>query len=493
MEQTILELKNIVKRFSGVTALDDVSLTIKRGEVRALVGENGAGKSTLIKVISGAHMPNSGEYWFDGEKVENCTPTKAKNLGIGVIYQELNLMPQLTVAENIFYGREIKKGGLLDKKAMNKKCAQMISELGIEIDPRRKVRELTIAEQQIVEIVKAVSSDIKFLIMDEPTAPLTNNEIEKMFEIIRRLRKKQISILYISHRLEEIFEVSDTVTVLRDGKHIVTMNTADTNRSMLIKHMVGRELGQNFPKRETQTGEEIFEVKNLKTAHIHDCSFKLKKGEILGISGLVGAGRTELARAVFGADKLEGGSIVYKGETICNSSPKKAIRNGIGLITEDRKNQGLLLNKGISFNTTYASLDKISRLGVIKKRNGDRITDQYINAMNIKVHSRDQLARTLSGGNQQKVVLGKWLATDSEILIFDEPTRGIDIGAKQEIYKLIRNLSDNEGKTIIMISSEMIELIGMCDRVLVMRNRTIVGELTGDDITQENILELAAE
>lgn len=493
MEQPILELKNIVKRFSGVTALDDVSLTIKRGEVRALVGENGAGKSTLIKVISGAHMPNSGEYWFDGGKVENCTPTKAKDMGIGVIYQELNLMPQLTVAENIFFGREIKKGGILDKKAMNNKCAQLISELGIEIDPRRKVRELTIAEQQVVEIVKAVSSDIKFLIMDEPTAPLTNNEIEKMFEIIRKLRKKQISILYISHRLEEIFEVSDTVTVLRDGKHIVTMNTAETDRSMLIKHMVGRELGQNFPRRESPIGEEIFSVSNLKTAQIHDCSFKLRKGEIIGISGLVGAGRTELARAIFGADKLEGGSIVYKGETICNSNPKQAIRNGIGLITEDRKNQGLLLNKDISYNTTYASLEKISRLGVIKKRQGDEITDRYINAMNIKVHSREQLARTLSGGNQQKVVLGKWLATDSEILIFDEPTRGIDIGAKQEIYKLIRNLSDKEGKTIIMISSEMIELIGMCDRVLVMRSRTIVGELTGDDITQENILELAAE
>lgn len=493
MEQPILELKNIVKSFSGVTALDDVSISIKRGEVRALVGENGAGKSTLIKVISGAHAPTSGEFWFDGQKIENCTPTKAKELGIGVIYQELNLMPQLTVAENIFYGRELKKGIVLDNKAMIEKCVGMIRELGIEIDPNRKICELTIAEQQIVEIVKAVSQDIKFLIMDEPTAPLTNNEIEKMFEIIRKLRKKNISILYISHRMEEIFEVSDTVTVLRDGKHIVTMNTSETDRALLIKHMVGREVGQKFPPRKCPVGEEILEVKDLTNAQIHGCSFTLRKGEILGISGLVGAGRTELARAIFGADKVDKGSILYKGKPISNRTPKQAIINKIGLITEDRKNQGLLLNKNIAYNVTYASLPKISRAGVVDAAQENSVTDRYIEAMNIKVHSRNQLCRTLSGGNQQKVVLGKWLATDSDILIIDEPTRGIDVGAKQEIYKLMRRLSDEEGKTIIMISSEMIEIIGMCDRVLVMRNRTIVGELTGEEITQENILELAAE
>lgn len=492
MEQPILELKHIVKTFSGVTALDDVSLSIRRGEVRALVGENGAGKSTLIKVISGAHAPNSGEFWFDGKKIEGCTPTMAKNLGIGVIYQELNLMPQLTVAENIFFGRELKKGIILDKKLMYEKCQEMIRELGLDIDPNKKIRELTIAEQQVVEIVKAVSQDIKFLIMDEPTAPLTNNEIEKMFQIIQKLRTRNISILYISHRLEEIFEVSDTVTVLRDGKHIITTETAKTDRPMLIRHMVGREIGQDYPPRTASIGEEILNVKNISTSRIHDCSFTLHHGEILGFAGLVGAGRTELARALFGADKLKTGTIVYHGKEIQIHSPRQAIDTGIGLITEDRKSQGLLLNKGIAYNITYASLANVSKNGVINTSRENTVTDNYIDAMNIKVRSRNQPCRTLSGGNQQKVVLGKWLATDSDILIFDEPTRGIDIGAKQEIYKLMRELSEN-GKTIIMISSEMVELIGMCDRVLVMRNRTIVGELIGEDITQENILEMAAE
>lgn len=492
MEQPILELKHIVKTFSGVTALDDVSISIRQGEVRALVGENGAGKSTLIKVISGAHAPTSGEFWFNGQKITSFNPTISKSLGIGVIYQELNLMPQLTVAENIFYGRELKKGILLDKKAMYEQSNKMIHELGMDIDPNCKIRELTIAEQQVIEIVKAVSQDLKFLIMDEPTAPLTNTEIEKMFQIIQKLRKRNISILYISHRLEEIFQISDTVTVLRDGKHIITMDTAQTDRPMLIRHMVGREVGQDYPQRISSIGEEILHVENVSTSQIHDCSFALHRGEILGFSGLVGAGRTELARAIFGADKLQSGTIAYRNKQVQIHNPRQAIDTGIGLITEDRKSQGLLLNKGISYNITYASLANVSKKGVIRKTRENAVTDNYIDAMDIKVRSRSQPARTLSGGNQQKVVLGKWLATDSDILIFDEPTRGIDVGAKQEIYKLIRDLSEN-GKTIIMISSEMVELIGMCDRVLVMRNRTIVGELIGSEITQENILEMAAE
>ncbi|MEG1012531.1 MAG: sugar ABC transporter ATP-binding protein [Ruthenibacterium sp.] len=492
MEQTILALKNITKRFAGVVALDDVSLEMKVGEVRALVGENGAGKSTLIKIIAGAHLPSSGDFYFCGEKITNMTPAKSRDLGIGVIYQEHNLMPQLTVAENIFYGRELQKGWALDKKRMLAQCRQMIGELGIDIDPSKKVRELSIAEQQIIEIVKAVSRDIKFLIMDEPTAPLTNNEIEKMFAIIDKLKEKKISILYISHRLEEIFHVSDTVTVLRDGKHITTMPTEQTNRTMLIKYMVGRDVGQNFPQRSTPVGDTLLRVDSLTNKHVHNCSFSLRQGEILGFSGLVGAGRTELMRAIFGADKTLSGKVTFQGKVLHIQNPKQAISHGIGLITEDRKSQGLLLNKGIDYNITYASLASVSKCGVIRNRCENAVTSNYMDAMNIKAHSKTQLVRTLSGGNQQKVVLGKWLATDSDVLIFDEPTRGIDVGAKHEIYLLMRQLSEN-GKTIIMISSEMVEVIGMCDRVLVMRSGTIVGELTGKDVTQENILEMAAE
>lgn len=490
-EDSILELRHITKRFAGVTALDDLSLTIRRGEVRALVGENGAGKSTLIKVVTGAHEPTQGEMWLDGKKVEDNSPLMAKKRGIGVIYQELNLMPQLTVVENLFFGHELQRHGVLQKEKMAEQCAKLIGELGVSIDPLAKIRDLTIAQQQIVEIVKAVSKDIKFLIMDEPTAPLTTNEIEKIFEIVAKLKEKGISILYISHRLEEIFRISDTVTVLRDGKHVQTMNTRDTHRAMLVKLMVGREISGDFPGRKAAIGEALLEARRLTNRRVKDCSFVLRRGEILGFAGLVGAGRTELARAVYGADPLSSGEIWIRGKKQAIRSVRNGINAGIGLITEDRKAQGLLLNKGIDFNITYASLKAVCCGGVINRERENRVTDRYVRAVNIKCHSNGQLARTLSGGNQQKVVLGNWLATNSDILIFDEPTRGIDVGAKREIYQLIRDLSE-QGKTIIMISSEMAEVIGMCDRVLVMRNGGIVGELSGDEVTQERIMEMAA-
>ena len=491
MEENILELRHITKRFAGVVALKDVSLNIRRGEVRALVGENGAGKSTLIKVITGAHEPTEGELWFDGRKIEHNNPSLAKQMGVGVIYQELNLMPHLTVVENLFFGRELKKGPVLDKKRMLDECRSRIAELGVKIDPNAKVRELTIAQQQIVEIVKAVSQDIRFLIMDEPTAPLTTNEIEKMFEIVDHLKSKGISILYISHRLEEIFRLSDTVTILRDGQLVQTLPTAQTDRAMLIRLMVGREITNDYPPRQTPVGEVLMEVKGLTNRRISDCSFSLRRGEILGFAGLVGAGRTELARAIYGADRTASGTVSIRGEKKDIRSTRQGIEAGIGLITEDRKAQGLLLTKGIDFNITYASLNKVSRMGVISKKKENEVTDRYIQAMRIRCYSAAQPTRTLSGGNQQKVVLGKWLATDSDILIFDEPTRGIDVGAKREIYQLMRSLSE-QGKTIIMISSEMAEVIGMCDRVLVMKKGTIAGELSGENITQERIMELAA-
>ncbi len=492
MAEKLLELKHVTKKFSGVTALDDVSLDIEKGELLTLVGENGAGKSTLIKVITGAHEPTSGELWFEGRKIEHNTPSLAKQLGIGVIYQELNLMPQLTVVENIFFGKELKKGLVLDKKAMLEKCRTMIAELGVHIDAQERVSNLSIAEQQIIEIVKAVSEDIKFLIMDEPTAPLTNNEIEKMFEIIAKLRKKGVSILYISHRLEEVFQLADRACVLRDGKHIITLPISEIDKTGLIRYMVGRELGQDYPEREKELGDEVLRVEALTNRRVKHCSVSVRAGEIVGFAGLVGAGRTELARAIFGADPVSGGKVYLRGKELKIHCPQDAIRCGIGLITEDRKNQGLLLNKGIDFNTVYASMERVSHAGVIRSKEEKAMAKKYMDAMNIKAWSPSQKTETLSGGNQQKVVLAKWLATNSEVLIFDEPTRGIDVGAKAEIYQLMRQLAD-EGKAIIMISSEMPELIGMSDRIMVMRDGEIMGELSRQEVTQEKILTLATE
>ncbi|MDO4343555.1 MAG: sugar ABC transporter ATP-binding protein [Eubacteriales bacterium] len=490
MAETILELKHITKKFPGVVALDDVSLDIKKGEVHTLVGENGAGKSTLIKIITGAHKPTSGEFWFEGKQVENNSPSYAKQLGIGVIYQELNLMPQLTVAENIFYGKELKKGIFLDKKEMNRRCEEIICDLGVKIDPQMKVSRLSIAEQQIVEIVKALSEDIKILIMDEPSAPLTNSEIDKMFEIVKKLKQKGVGILYISHRLEEVFEIGDRATVLRDGKYIVTLPVEELDKQSMIRYMVGRELGQDYPGPSSEPGECILKVENLTNHRIKNCSFELRKGEILGIAGLVGAGRTELVRAIFGADPVTKGTVTKNGRKLQIKSPRDGISNGIGLITEDRKNQGLLLNKPIDYNTTYASMDKVCRAGVIDFKKEKEMAEKYMKAMDIKAYDKSQKAGTLSGGNQQKVVLAKWLATDSDILIFDEPTRGIDVGAKAEIYLLMRELVES-GKSIIMISSEMPELLGMSDRILVMHEGQIKGTLSREEATQEQILYLA--
>lgn len=490
MTEKLLELRHISKRFSGVPALDDVSIDLSPGEILTLVGENGAGKSTLIKIITGAYEPTEGEIWFEGKKIENNSPSRSKALGIGVIYQELNMMPSLTVAENIFFGKEIKKRIVLNQKEMLEKSRQIIKELGSNIDPARKVSELSIAEQQIVEIVKAVSEDIKLLIMDEPSAPLTDSEVEKMFDIVERLQKRGVAILYISHKLEEVFRISERTVILRDGKHVITVPTSEIDRTTLIKYMVGRELGQVYPERTTGIGEVILTASHFTNAHLKDCSLELRKGEILGLAGLVGAGRTEFARAIFGADPLLSGELTLHGKPVHIKNPQDAIAHGIALITEDRKNQGLLLNQGIDYNITYASLKSMGQFGVPSAKKEQQVTEKYMDAMNIKANSPAQMVKTLSGGNQQKVVLGKWLATNSEILIFDEPTRGIDVGAKSEIYQLMRRLIE-EGKSIIMISSEMPELIGMSDRILVMHEGRITGQLDSTEVTQEKILEYA--
>lgn len=487
----ILELKHITKRFAGVVALHDVSLKVQRGKLLALVGENGAGKSTLIKIITGAHAPTEGEVWLDGERIEQFLPSISAAKGIGVIYQEHNLMNHLTVTENVFYGRELKKGFILDKKEMNKRCAELIAEFGVDLSPNAKVGDLSIAGQQLVEIIKAISSQARLLIMDEPTAPLTNREIEKLFTIVNKLKEKGVTILYISHRMEEIFRIADYITVLRDGKTVTSMDVKDADIPTLIRHMVGREIGQEYPERKSEIGEVVLEVKKFNNHRLHDCSIKLHKGEIFGLGGLVGAGRTELVRAIFGADPLTSGELLLNGNLVQIKKPSDAIRNGIGLITEDRKEQGLLLSKAIDFNIVYPNMKRISKYGVVDRSEEKQVSQKYADLMNVKAFSLSQLAKTLSGGNQQKVVLAKWMATHSDILIFDEPTRGIDVGAKSEIYQFIRTLAE-QGKSIIMISSEMPELIGMCDRIAVMKEGYITGELDRNEFSQERILELAA-
>jgi ribose transport system ATP-binding protein len=491
MDDVILALEKISKLYPGVKALDQVSVSFKAGEIHSIVGENGAGKSTMIKTITGAMTPTSGKIIFKGVELKAMNPIFAMQQGIGAVYQEFNLIPSLTVAENIFYGRELRGNFFLKRKEMNRLAKEILNDLGVQISPKTIVKDLSVGYQQIVEIAKSVSRDVKFLIMDEPTAPLTDSEVEKLYKIVFRLKQKGVTILYISHKLEEVFRLSDRITVMRDGKYVVTLPCAETNREQLISLMVGRELGQNYPGRSTKNaGKNVLEVKHLSNGNIHDVSFTLRKGEILGIAGLVGAGRTELVRAIFGADRILRGNVYINGREVFIKNPQKAIKNGIGLIPEDRKQHGVLLEMDIRFNVSYASLDHMTQYGFVNRGKETSLAGNYIESLRIKTPGSSQQVKNLSGGNQQKVVLAKWLATHCDILFFDEPTRGIDIGAKQEIYQLMRQLAE-EGKSMIMISSEMPELIGMSDRVLVMKEGRLTGELQQEQMTQEKILTLA--
>ncbi|MDR1353678.1 MAG: sugar ABC transporter ATP-binding protein [Treponema sp.] len=490
-ETNILELRDIVKFYPGVVALNKVSIGFRPGEIHAIVGENGAGKSTLIKCITGCIEPSDGEIVFQGKTCKSLTPIEAIERGIGAVYQEFNLVPFLSAAENIFYGREKRKKLFLDHETMNREAKAIIEELGISIDPKTRVKDLTVAYQQMVEIAKTVSREVKFLILDEPSAPLTPPEIESMFAVLRRLKQKGVTILYISHRMEEIFQIADRVTVLRDGLYISTLNTAETDRNELIRLMVGRELSGTYPKRTTDKGEVVLKVKDLCSDYIKDVSFELEKGEILGLGGLVGAGRTETVRAIFGADPLTGGEIFLNGKSVRVKSPKEAIKHGIGLIPEDRKRHGVLQGLSVKVNVSFACLPVLSKRQWIESRKENGIVKEQITNLQIKTPSESQLVKNLSGGNQQKIVLAKWLATKCDVLIFDEPTRGIDVGAKQEIYKLMRSLAE-QGKSIIMISSEMPELLGMSDRIVVMHEGRIMGELDPWDATQETVLAMAS-
>ncbi|QAT50310.1 sugar ABC transporter ATP-binding protein [Caproiciproducens sp. NJN-50] len=488
----ILQLKHVKKTYPGVVALDDVSIDVKKGEIHALVGENGAGKSTLIKTCSGAVIPDSGEIIVNGKSFHSMNPRLAAENGIAIIYQEFNLVGDLSVAENIFLGRAIRKGIVVDKKAMERKSEKVFQQLHIHIDPNELVRNLTVGYQQMVEIAKAIQQDVKILIMDEPSAPLAAVEAENLFKIVDTLKKSGVSIIYISHRLDEIFRLSDRITVLRDGHYIKTVNTKEANVDELISMMVGRTLSEKFPPRKACVRDEtILEVKNLCGNGDKDISFSLKEGEILGLGGLIGAGRTELVQMIFGVVPKTSGQIIFKGREISPKSPRDAIEMGIALVPEDRKQEGVLLGMSINQNINMPIYKRISRLSVINRKTEHSVADTYVKGLGIKTPSVDQLSKNLSGGNQQKVVLAKWLAANSELIIFDEPTRGIDIGAKYEIYKLMNDLVE-KGKTILLISSEMEELIGMSDRILVLAEGKITGELAKDSFSQETIMNYAS-
>ena len=485
----LLQVQDLTKVFGGTVALHDATIAFQKGVVHALCGENGAGKSTLCKMLSGAIVPTSGMMIMNGETHTAFTPKDAKACGIGMIYQEFNLVPELSIYENIFLGKELRRGVDIDRKRMIQETEELFSEMNIQIDPQKKICDISVAYCQLVEIAKALKEDVKLLIMDEPTAPLTNQEVGILFGLVKQLRERGITVIYISHRMEEIFELSDYLTVMRDGAVVKTMRTCDTNQQEIISLMVGRELGMEFPPKGAVQAEETpaLEVKHLTTDVISDVSFKVHHGEILGLAGLVGAGRTETIRAIFGADRLASGEIWVNGKAVKISSPSQAIKLGIGMIPEDRKRQGVHLELPIRSNMSLILIQKISKLMTINRRKEQSLIDRYINKLSIKLSSPELPVSSLSGGNQQKIVLTKWLATEPDIFFFDEPTRGIDVGAKHEIYILMDQLRKS-GKAIVMISSEMPEVIGMCDRVVVMYEGKVMKELSGSDINQEKIM-----
>lgn len=486
-------LSNITKEYPGVRALSGVSLDLHPGEVHAIVGENGAGKSTLIKVLAGAVEPTGGAIIVDGVEHDRLTPALAQDLGIAVIYQEFTLVPTLNAAENVFLGHYLRKGPILDRKRMYAEAERLFSRLGVRIDPRALVGDLTTGYQQIVEIAKALSRNARLLIMDEPSAPLTATEVEAMYGVVDALRAEGMTIVYISHRMEEIFRLSDRVSVLRDGQYVATRQTSETSRRDLISLMVGRELSDGYPTRDFAPGEVTLRVEGLSGNGVHDIRFEARAGEILGFAGLIGAGRTELMELLFGAKRIDAGQVTLHGRTVLSRSPIQAIANRIALVPEDRKRHGLVLPFSISENITLPLLRKrLSKATVISPRAERDLAAEYMADLRIKAPSGAEIVGNLSGGNQQKVVLAKWLATDPEVLIFDEPTRGIDVGARAEIYLIMNRLAE-AGKTILMISSDMEELIGMSDRVVVLREGIQEGTLHKHEITQEAVMALAAQ
>ena len=503
----ILEMTHITKTFPGVRALDDVCFDLNKGEVHALVGENGAGKSTLIKILGGVYLQDSGAITVNGREARIRNPHDSKEYGIGVIYQEFNLVPTLSIAENIFLGKEIthnKVLELMDRSAMEQKSGEILKSLGLDsVSTRTPIDRLSVAQQQLVEIGKAMFNDINILVMDEPTAVLTEKETEYLFGIVERLKTQGVSIIYISHRLEEVQRISDRITVLRDGKSITTMMNGEraVSRESIINHMVGRDLADYFPARRVPVGDgSVLEVKNLSQGNLfRDINFTLRKGEILGFAGLIGAGRSELMKTIYGALKgtagetgrERSGEVVIDNQPLKIKSPLTAIKQGIGLVPEDRKHEGLVLSMSLGDNICLPNYDKISAGGFIRKNKRKTLIHRFIERLSIRPNLPDRLVSEFSGGNQQKAVISKWLAINPKVLILDEPTRGIDVGAKSEIYTLMRDLTE-QGVSIIFISSELLEIIGMCDRVLVMCEGRINGEFTGGEISQEGIMRAAS-
>ncbi len=486
----ILSMECVTKSFPGVKALDSVSFKIERGTIHALVGENGAGKSTLIKILAGIYHTEEGKVFLNGERVAFKTPHESRTAGIAVVHQEVKLAEPLSVKENLFVGNLIMRGKLVDWKEMRRRASETITNLGVDIDVDAPVESLTVAKKQIVEICRAVNMNCKLLIMDEPSATLTDRELDIMFGIVRRLRQEGITIIYISHRLDEVFQLADNVTVLRDGEHVETLPVSEVSREKLIALMVGRELGQEYPKVAAAQGDVVLEVKNLtRKGVLHDISFQVRKGEVLGISGLVGAGRTELARAILGIDKTDSGEVFVRGKKVHYHSFREAIHDGLGLIPEDRKLQGLVQIFSVKRNICMVSLDKIIKNGVVSEKLEAQYAAEYSRKLRVATPTLDTQVQYLSGGNQQKVVVAKWLLQDSDILFLDEPTRGIDVGAKAEIYRLINDLVE-QGRTVIMISSEMPEILGMCDRIVVLHEGRKMGELLREEATQEKIMAL---
>lgn len=487
MENDILRIENVTKEYPGVTALKDVSITFEKGKIHGLVGENGAGKSTLIKLLTGAIDKTSGKIYYKGRVLENNTPIKSLNMGIVPVYQELNVIPALSVSENIFYGHEKIKGKILDKKYMRDKTIELLKQVGLNASPQTVVRDMGIGNQQLVEISKALIKETDVLILDEPTTSLTDVEVKNLFRIMQNLKENGVSIIYISHKLDEVLQMSDTITVLRDGEVIDTKPAHGLDEENLISIMVGRELSRSKRSEDKMIQKEkVLELRNVNTNKIKNISFHLLKGEILGVAGLMGSGRTELAEAIFGIDKLNSGEIFINGKLKEIHSPKDAVEENIAFITEDRKSLGLMLHLSLLENVTYVSLDKITKNGVINKKEEKQVVADILEKLNVKYASLDEKILNLSGGNQQKAVIAKWLLSEAQIFIFDEPTRGIDVGSKEEIYGILRGLA-KEGKSIILISSENEEIINITDRVMIMSNGEIASEYNSKVLTADTI------
>ena len=490
--QNRVELVNITKSFRGVHALKDVTFSVAPGEIHALVGENGAGKSTLMKILSGAYQRDAGEIRIDGERIEIRNPHEGRQRGVGIIYQEFTLARDLTVAESLFLSDLGNRAGLINWGDMYRKATELIQSVGFDIDPRMKVRDLTVAYQQMVEITKAFSAQAKILVLDEPTAVLAPQETDQLFSVMRRLKSQGISLIHITHRLEEVFEIADRITVMKDGAVVGTVQTSEVTKDEIIQMMIGRKLSTMYPTRDVTIGKEVLSVKDLAAANnVSGVTFSVRAGEVLGLAGLVGSGRTDVVRAIFGADRLKAGTVEMNGKAVSIKAASAAVKMGIGLVPEDRKQQGVILPMSVRANTTLPSLGKVTGLlGIFKARLEKSLVNDLIAKLSIKTNGMNADVADLSGGNQQKVALAKWLSRECDVLILDEPTRGVDVGAKVEIYHVINQLAA-QGIAIIMISSEMMEVIGMSDRIMVMSRGKMAGFLEGDDITEENILRLS--